>query len=388
MPHSNTPWTCTKASPNGPYQDSWICAILSGGGYIGFINGTTREQCDGNAQLIINAVNNYYDMRNAVSSICEMANDNSELRNAQMLAMAVLKNIPITPIPIFNNSLWSKKRTEAVSAQSDAFVAELINQTKGPGKTWMNSYQYSTPIYWVDSNTPKVPVAIVQNGNTLSSLALHQELQKGVPIPVNALPAAGTDGTITFIDVDSLKLYEFWQFAKVNGQWQANWGGIINNVQTDGVMPIVNGEHWGATATSLPASAGMILLSELASGAIPHALAFAIPSPKYAFVSPANRSDGDGDKLIPEGTAFKFPADIVIDPSWCPMIKMMVTAVRDYGMILRDRSGCVNFYAEDPTQYGFKTDPYLAYYNGLQLWDIILQFPWDKLKAIEPIPAV
>ena len=83
----------------------------------------------------------------------------------------------------------------------------------------------------------------------------------------------------------------------------------------------------------------------------------------------------------PEGTRFRFPANIYIDPSWPPIIQMMVVAVRDYGMVLRDIAGSVAFFGEDPSVYG-GGDPYSQYFGGQQIWEVMDKFPFDKLQAL------
>ena len=301
---------------------------------------------------------------------------------------------PVTSGQIFGpESIWNKplEASAAADANSSGLVNELVANTK-LAQTWINTDHYSTPLYKVNASTPRESVKIVQNGQELVWTELNKETKKGVPIPQDAAAAAGTDGHITILDTDSGKLYEFWQFKKVNGQWQASWGGIIENVKTsNGVMPPITNsaggtEYWGATATGLPAIGGAILIEELKAGKIPHALAVAVVRAKRnSFVAPAQRTDGwwDGPNAIPEGTRFRFPSDMKIDPSWSPLIKMMVEAVRDYGMIVRDQAGCVTFYGEDPTPYG-AGDPYRESYGGLELWDVMKQFPWEKLEALAP----
>ena len=57
--------------------------------------------------------------------------------------------------------------------------------------------------------------------------------------------------------------------------------------------PGLSQSYWGSTATSLPAIAGTMMISELKSGVIPHALAMNIPWAKPKTYSwPAQRSDG------------------------------------------------------------------------------------------------
>jgi len=297
----------------------------------------------------------------------------------------------LVPVPIFGlDSFWNTTLAdnESLNPNSANLVTQLVAETK-VSQPWFNTSKYSTGVYTVDSTvTAKVPVSIIRNGVTLSFTALHTLTSKGVPIPEGAVPAAGTDGHITILDTATDTLYEFWQLKKVNGQWQASWGGAIVNYSTsNGIMPIVTNaaggrEYWGATATGLPMVGGTIMLDELAAGVIPHVLAMSIPLPKNTYVYPATRTDGHttGANNIPEGTIFRFPPDVVINPNWSPLIKMMVVAIRDYGVVVRDKAGCVTFYGEDPTQYG-STNPYTQYYGGKPLWDVMNQMPWTQLQA-------
>ena len=284
-------------------------------------------------------------------------------------------------------SFWNKKlsATQSLNSNSAAMVSSLVSQATQP---WLNVTEYSTPYYVVDSSiTGTKSVYLVQNGSTLVWTALYTELMKGVPIPAGAKASSGTDGHISIYDKHTDTLYEFWQFRTVNGQYQASWGGVLHNASTsNGVMPAVKNssgvtELWGATATSLPMVGGLMMYKEIQAGLIPHVLAMAIPLPKNTFVSPALRSDGSSSGIIPEGTIFRLPANVYIDPNWAPLIKMMVVAARDYGIVIRDRAGSVTFFAEDKSAT-ISGDAYAPYYGGKQLWDVMKQFPYAKLQAI------
>ncbi len=305
--------------------------------------------------------------------------------------LKALVTAPAAALTLFSaTSFWNTPLSDdqAIHSDSNAMVQNLVSQTLLAGP-WINTRSYSTPLYLVNADTPKVPVTIIQNGQPLIYTALYAAAQQGVPVPAEAIPSSGTDGHITILDTSSGKLYEFWQFRNVNGQWQASWGGMIENASTsNGIMPIVTNaqggrEYWGATATSLPVIGGAILLRELAAGVIPHVLAAAIPDPSRAFVYPAERSDGSasGTGSIPEGTIFRLPASYVIDPALPPVVRMILTALRDYGMVIRDRAGAVTFFGEDPAQYG-PGDPYAAYYGGLALWDVMRKIPWNQLQVV------
>ena len=102
---------------------------------------------------------------------------------------------------------------------------------------------------------------------------------------------------------------------------------------------------------------------------------------------------------LAEGQRFRFPQSIVIDPSWSEFIKMLVVAVRDYGLIIADRGGATAFTCEDPVLYiGAFSDEqerrrkgeaiYREFYGKKsdgslkQPWDILPQFSWQLLEAI------
>lgn len=309
----------------------------------------------------------------------------------------ILDVTDVTPKMLFDKtSFWNTQLINPfISPKSKEFVTEFTRNWNLAGP-WINTNRYSTPLYIVDGSTPRVPVTIIKAGIPLTTTNLYKECEKGVPIPVGTIPAAGTDGTCTIWDKQNDIIYEFWQLksvptAKNPTGWQATWGAIIHGVSyNEGIIATVKNsagglEYQGATATSLPAIAGTMLLEELSSGIIQHALAFAIVEPiRVVFKWPALRTDGWGINplCMAEGQRFTFPKDISINPNWCPMIKMMVTAIRDYGMVLRDRAGSVVFFGEDPTQYKLPTDPYKQYYGGKELWDVMKQFPIDSLQAL------
>lgn len=297
-----------------------------------------------------------------------------------------------SPALFGTNSFWNMplSANASIASNSTGLVQELIANSK-LAPVWFNTIGYSTPLYIADETTAHYPVSIIQNGQVLTWTTLNDEAQKGVPIPLGAQAAPGDDGHITIWDQANDRLYEFWQFRFENNGWVASWGGIIDSVSTsNGIMPTVTNkaggsEKWGATATGLPMIGGTVLLEELASGVIEHALAIAIQRPAAStYVWPAQRTDGfyTGPNAISEGQRFRFLDSITIDPNWSPLIQMIVEAVRDYGLVVRDKGVGISFYGEDPAVYGLSESAYYPYMNGLPLWEVMPQFPWDKLVAI------
>ena len=156
--------------------------------------------------------------------------------------------------------------------------------------------------------------------------------------------------------------------------------------QSPGYFPKPPG--WGATATGLPLLGGLIRISELRAGQIPHALSIALPEPRAGIYAwPAQRTDGTSNDpaALPEGTRLRI--DPSVDLSKLPMspfVRILATAAQQYGMIVTERGGAVAFYAEDPTPTG--SNPYWpapdGFFGGKYPNQLLQQFPWSYLQVV------
>jgi hypothetical protein len=154
------------------------------------------------------------------------------------------------------------------------------------------------------------------------------------------------------------RLWEFWRARKLSDGWHASWGGAIEHVsKSPGYYsahswPGLSESDWGATATSLPVIAGTMLVTELRSSRIRHALATDLPAPAAGRYSwPAQRTDGGGPPgAIPEGARLRLPSDLGLRKLHLPRIAlMMARAAKRRGIIVRDQTGtAIGFFAQDP----------------------------------------
>jgi hypothetical protein len=143
---------------------------------------------------------------------------------------------------------------------------------------------------------------------------------------------------------------------------------------------------YGATATSLPLLGGLMRLEELKARRIDHALAIAVPNTAAdTFMWPAQRGDGRtyGAAGIPQGTRFRIKPSVDLSRlGLSPLGLAMATAAQKYGMVVRDTSGAVVFYGEDPVT---ATDnPYDQIFGGAYPNHLLRGFPWDKLEVVAP----
>lgn len=307
-----------------------------------------------------------------------------------------------TPIPPVGRrlysatSFWNKRLSnEPIHQNSEGFIAELVAQSTNPPADWptINIDKYTRPVFFVDTDIPRTKVYLPKKSGSPNDI----ELQKGIRIPQNVMASGGDDGHLCIVDLVDGTEYDFWQFKFSNSlnRWESSDAGIIHDVMnSNGINPIQNG-HWNsATATHLPLGGGLPMWEELKAGYISHGLALAIARPSSNFVWPAQSGDGwyIGKNAIPEGTRFRFPANIIINPVWCPLIKMLVIASRDYGITIVDKSTCLTFCIEDGKQYaplGVVNKAAWAYgeikrlyMNDNHTYQIISQFPWSKLQVL------
>jgi hypothetical protein len=283
------------------------------------------------------------------------------------------------------DSVWNKALAPdaPIASYSDSYVSSLRQQVAQFG-SWINTDQYSVPVYTVAAGQPQVRVGL--DGNDDPSLAAAFS---SVPLPDDARPAAGTDGHLVVWQPSTQTEWEFWRLSKDDsGRWHASWGAKVGSVDTNpGWLPA----PYGATATSLPLPDGLMTIQEQANGVIPHALALAVPQTiAGVFLAPAQRDDGNTASwsAIPEGMRFRLPASLDIDALRLPRETALIAkAVQTYGMIVRDTAGAVTLYGEDPYLYAqtYGIDPYGPYlFQNRYPNELLASFPWQLLQVVQP----
>jgi len=301
---------------------------------------------------------------------------------------------PATPLParVFApTSFWYQVIPDEAPLHPNSanFVTEFLRQKKAYyGTVSINTRAYSCPVYVVGPEVPPVQVTewdCQKKGWKDPKLAAQW---RAVPIPDYAEPADGTDAEMCIYQPSTDSLWEFWQARKVDGKWEACWGGGMTNVSKN---PGVWDRHYGTTATSLPFLGGQITPDELRRGAIEHAMGIAlVDAEKPSVVSwPAHRSDGYNPKnepnRIPEGLRFRLDPSVDVEALKMHRVgKIIARAAQKYGFVVWDKAGALTLRAENPksyTQQGQK-DPYPELFEGKPAWSILQGFPWDKLQFL------
>ncbi len=284
-------------------------------------------------------------------------------------------NAPLSDLPLYVDP----ESTTLVHALASVVEEELARKV-GP---WVTRTSFSTPIYSVPADQPTVRVLLDNNNAPL------QRAFDAVPLPVGAQPASGSDAQLTVWQPGADRLWEFWHMDLIDGQWHAGWGGAIEGVsQSTGYFSAESWpgarSNWGATATSLPLAGGLITLEDLERGTIDHALALGYPlTESRVFRFPAQRTDGRSESpyALPEGLRLRIDPTLDLSSLHLPPFTLMIArAAQRYGIVLRDTSGVVDFFGQDPTPTG--GEPFAPWLEGKKPWQLLAQFPWDRLQVL------
>lgn len=283
-----------------------------------------------------------------------------------------------------STSFWNRGVTTEAVATDQSDVQKVVNQVAQYG-TYFNTWQYSTPVWIADANEPTITVTDSDDGFMTSRWG-------PVPWPSEASAAAGTDQHCVVFQPSTNKMWEFWKAAGTYPNITARHGAVLSNVTTTstGISP----SPYGATATGLAMIGGTVLLTEAdelnanANYNIRHALALdLVQVDPGAHLAPATRHDGfSGTNMVKEGRRFRLPPNYnpeVSIPNAPPLTKALARAARDYGIVVRDKSGSVTFFGEDAKTRS--TNPWTStLYGGKPGYDVLDSFPWASLQVLNP----
>jgi hypothetical protein len=156
-------------------------------------------------------------------------------------------------------------------------------------------------------------------------------------IPDNARIEDGSDHHVLVMDTGNCLVYELFGASHTGqGRWSAGSGAIFD-LRSNRLRP----EGWtSADAAGTPILPGMARYDEAAAGHIGHALRFTTRHTRRGFVWPARHfaSSSNDASLPPMGERFRLRAGVDIS-QFSPQTRVLLTALKEYGMILSDNGG-------------------------------------------------
>ena len=275
------------------------------------------------------------------------------------------------PMHFASNSPWRMLISDDPAI--DPTSASMIVAVSSPPALHANLVEFAIPIYTVDADTPTHRVSCTAEWGICPFAGWP------VPIPDGAYPHAGSDGAMVTVDEAAGTSFEFWRAAADDGRWSVSWGAVNS----------ARGSGWGGESTGSGASrlAGVVRLSEIEAGVIPHALALQSSNACESFRAPALKSDGrsPGPAGIPQGARLQLDPDLNLDElDLNPGERAVATAMQQYGGYLMD-------FADTPLSVSFELDTTAApgalgeiYQKAGFRWDYdaMENVPWARLRVL------
>jgi hypothetical protein len=241
---------------------------------------------------------------------------------------------------------WNERvDTLPVASNSAAIIASIgastgLHPDFGSG-LWDGS-PIGIPVTTVDGTTPRSTV----------SFQYASESDPGpYPIPANVKIEGGSDRHAILVDRSSCKLYELYALQGGPGSWSAG-SGAIWSMNSNVLRPA----GWtSADAAGLPIYPGLARYSEVAQGAIKHALRFTVARTRNAYVWPARHyaSSLTDPSLPPMGLRVRLKASLDIS-GFPPQAKVVLQALKTYGMMVADNGS--NWYVSGEPDPGWNND--------------------------------
>lgn len=289
------------------------------------------------------------------------------------------------------DSFWYKPipADTPLHVNSDGFVADFLRQKKTfYGTVTINTTQWASPVYVVGSD---VANQRIDQWVCMPKFGRNAELVQqwmAVPWPAYAIPAGGADAEMTIYQPSTDTIWEFWLTRKSGAQWEACWGGKMQNAsKSDGRWAA----FFGTTATGLPFLGGQITAEELGRGEIRHVIGISLPEPEASNVVwwPAKRSDGWNPKndanRIPEGARFRLDPSVNVDAlRMRPAGKIIARAAQKFGFVVWDKAGAISLRSQNPMTYTSvgQPDPYPALFSNAPAYAVLEGFPWERLQFL------
>lgn len=232
---------------------------------------------------------------------------------------------PLSACPVFPASNVWNRRVDGlpVASNSDTMIAAIgLGGSLHPD--FSNAGGYGIPFNVVGTSTPRSRVAF----------DYADESDPGpYPIPAKPKIEGGSDRHILMIDTNACRLYELFAASKAGSAWTAG-SGAIWNLKSNALRP----DGWtSADAAGLPIFPGLVRYSEVAAGAIRHAIRFTASATCNGYVYPALHKAGSGSCATkpPMGLRVRLKASVDIS-GFGPQSRVILRALQQYGMLLAD----------------------------------------------------
>lgn len=236
------------------------------------------------------------------------------------LAAPTIAGCPVFPA----DNAWNQRVDTLPVARNSGVLVRSIGLDRHAHPDFSNAGRYGIPVNVVSSATPRSRVTFQ-----------YASESDRVPYPIPRRPRieGGSDRHILMVDRGSCRLFELFAAKRHGTRWFAG-SGAVWDLRSNRLRP----DTWtSADAAGLPILPGLARFEEVRGGKIAHALRFTAPRTRRAYVYPARHHAGESNDqtLPPMGLRVRLKASVNIG-SFPPQTRVVLTALRRYGMILAD----------------------------------------------------
>ncbi len=225
--------------------------------------------------------------------------------------------------PVTN--VWNKRVDQLPVAANSAAMVNAIGRTAPLHPDFSNGGLYGIPLNVVDGTTV--------TGSKVTFKYASESDKVLYPIPAKVQIEGGSDRHILIVDKAACKLYELFAAVKKSTGWTAG-SGAVWDLRSNALRPA----GWtSADAAGLPIEPGLVRYTELATGAINHALRFTAPVTCAGYIYPARHQAGDGSCSTnpPMGLRVRLKASVNIS-NFGTQARIVLQTLKTYGAILAD----------------------------------------------------
>lgn len=263
-----------------------------------------------------------------------------------------------------------------VQPRTDPNSTAMVARATRTGQLHANLVEYGIPIYTAGPGSPRYQVSCDMAG----AWGPCPFAGRSMPIPSGARPSSGSDGVLTVVDPASNTVGEYWRARRSGTRWASGFGAVNS----------LSGSGWGGASTGAGASrlAGVVRVSELQAGNIPHALVLQSDNVcARSFRAPAVKTDGTSlrSDCIPEGARLQL--DPALDLSTLGLKqgeRAVARAMQVYGGYVIDRSGTALSVSFERAPDASSSSPGAAYTAAGLAWDYdgMPAVPWHRLRVL------
>ncbi|MDX6277041.1 MAG: hypothetical protein QOJ72_1169 [Nocardioidaceae bacterium] len=277
-------------------------------------------------------------------------NVSARLRGCLIAAAAALSSVAMSALPPTAADASPVQGTSCPTFPSDNYWHADVRHlaVDSHSATWMahmsptrNVHPDFGPSFGEQPAPYGIPITVVAAGHAKVPVDfLYDDESDTGPYPLgdDTLVEGGQytsgDRHTIVVDKDACRLWETWATSRSGSSWSAG-SGATWDLSSNALRP----KGWtSADAAGLPILPGLLDYSEVEAGTVDHAIRFTTDQTDRTFIWPARHEAGShsSSNYPPMGARFRLKSSYVIKSGLDPRTKVVLDAMKTYGLVLAD----------------------------------------------------